>query len=83
MAKAVRKIALSRWRDIPFVKLVLGQADVRKIKANVSVEELAEDIVGASCRASMYVLSSIPKARKPACSKCRRAAAATRRRPSR
>src|SRR4051794_28718982 len=38
------KIVLSASRDIPLNKLVLSQANVRRIKAGVSVEELAEDI---------------------------------------
>ncbi|CAH1649565.1 Chromosome partitioning protein, ParB family [Hyphomicrobiales bacterium] len=41
---AAKKLTLSRSRDIPFDRLVLSQANVRKIKAGVSVEELAEDI---------------------------------------
>ena len=44
MTKAVQKITLSSSRDIPFDKLVLSQSNVRRIKAGVSVEELAEDI---------------------------------------
>jgi len=44
MTKAVQKITLSPSRDIPFDKLVLSQSNVRRIKAGVSVEELAEDI---------------------------------------
>ncbi|RWR09202.1 ParB/RepB/Spo0J family partition protein [Paenirhodobacter populi] len=44
MAKAVQKITLSRSCDIPFDRLVLSQANVRKIKADISIEELAEDI---------------------------------------
>lgn len=42
---AAKKITLSPSRDIPFDRLVLSQANVRRIKAGVSVEELAEDIV--------------------------------------
>ena len=38
------KINLSRSQDIPFNKLILSQANVRKIKAGISIEELAEDI---------------------------------------
>jgi len=38
------KIVLSASRDIPLNKLVLSQANVPRIKAGVSVEELAEDI---------------------------------------
>src|SRR3984893_17826093 len=44
MATAVRKITLSASRDIPFNKLVLSQSNVRRVKAGVSIEELAEDI---------------------------------------
>ncbi|WP_066776293.1 ParB/RepB/Spo0J family partition protein [Sphingomonas sp. CCH5-D11] len=45
MATAVQKIAsLGDRRDIPFNKLVLSQANVRKVKAGVSIGELAEDI---------------------------------------
>ena len=43
MTKAVQKITLSPSRDIPFDKLVLSQSNVRRIKAGVSVKELAED----------------------------------------
>ncbi|PWC35014.1 hypothetical protein TSO221_30525 [Azospirillum sp. TSO22-1] len=41
---ATPKIVLSPSRDIPFNKLVLSQANVRKVKAGVSIEDLAEDI---------------------------------------
>ncbi len=45
MATAVQKIAsLGERRDIPFNKLILSQANVRKIKRGISVPELAEDI---------------------------------------
>uniref|UniRef100_Q11FU1 ParB-like nuclease n=1 Tax=Chelativorans sp. (strain BNC1) TaxID=266779 RepID=Q11FU1_CHESB len=46
MATAKKKptITLSRSRDIPFNQLVLSQANVRRIKAGISIEELAEDI---------------------------------------
>jgi len=40
----VQKITLSPSRDIPFNKLVLSQANVRRVKAGISIEELAEDI---------------------------------------
>ena len=43
MATAVQKITLSSSRDIPFNKLVLSQSNVRRVKAGISVEELAED----------------------------------------
>jgi ParB family chromosome partitioning protein len=44
MAKAVQKIKLSPSCDIPFNKLVLSQSNVRRIKAGISIEDLAEDI---------------------------------------
>ena len=44
MANAAKKITLSSSRDIPFNKLVLSQSNVRRVKAGVSIEELAEDI---------------------------------------
>jgi ParB family transcriptional regulator, chromosome partitioning protein len=44
MATTVQKITLSPSRDIPFNKLLLSQSNVRRVKAGVSVEELAEDI---------------------------------------
>ncbi|WP_421871930.1 ParB/RepB/Spo0J family partition protein [Nitratireductor rhodophyticola] len=46
MATAKKKptITLSLSRDIPFNQLVLSQSNVRRIKAGISVEELAEDI---------------------------------------
>jgi hypothetical protein len=42
MAKTVQKITLSLSRDIPFNKLVLSQSNVRRVKAGVSIEDLAE-----------------------------------------
>jgi ParB family transcriptional regulator, chromosome partitioning protein len=44
MATKPTKITLSASRDIPFNKLVLSQSNVRRIKAGVSIEDLAEDI---------------------------------------
>src|ERR1700751_5815475 len=41
---SVQKITLSTSRDIPFNKLVLSQSNVRRVKAGVSIEELADDI---------------------------------------
>lgn len=38
------KIALSGSRDIPFDQLVLSQANVRRVKAGVSIDALAADI---------------------------------------
>jgi ParB family transcriptional regulator, chromosome partitioning protein len=55
MAKAVQNITLSPSRDIPFDKLVLSQFNVRRIKAGVSVEELAEDIARRGLLQSLNV----------------------------
>ena len=50
-----KKITLSASRDIPFTKLVLSQANVRKVKAGVSIEELAEDIARRTLLSSITV----------------------------
>ncbi len=55
MTKAVQKITLSPSRDVPFDKLVLSQSNVRRIKAGVSVEELAEDIARRGLLQSLSV----------------------------
>ncbi len=44
MATAVQKIILSSSRDIPFNKLVLSQSNVRRVKAGISIEDLAASI---------------------------------------
>ncbi len=55
MAKSAQKVTLSPSRDIPFDKLVLSQSNVRRIKAGVSVEELAEDIARRGLLQSLSV----------------------------
>ena len=50
-----QKITLSASRDIPFNKLVLSQSNVRRIKAGVSIEELAEDIARRTLLSSITV----------------------------
>jgi ParB-like chromosome segregation protein Spo0J len=55
MAKSQPKITLSESRDIPFDKLVLSQSNVRRIKAGVSIEELAEDIARRTLLQSLTV----------------------------
>src|SRR3954464_5840940 len=49
------QIVLSASRDIPLNKLVLSQANVRRIKAGVSVDELAEDIARRGLLQSLSV----------------------------
>jgi ParB family chromosome partitioning protein len=55
MASAIQKITLSSSRDIPFNKLVLSQSNVRRVKAGVSVEELAESIARRGLIQSLHV----------------------------
>ena len=55
MAKSAKKVTLSQSRDIPFNCLVLSQANVRRIKAGVSIEELAQDIARRTLLQSLTV----------------------------
>jgi len=55
MAIAVQKITLASSRDIPFNKLVLSQSNVRRIKAGVSVDELAGSIARRGLIQSLHV----------------------------
>src|SRR6478735_2063934 len=55
MTIAVQKITLSSSRDIPFNKLVLGQSNVRRIKAGVSIDDLAASIVRRGLIQSLHV----------------------------
>jgi ParB family chromosome partitioning protein len=52
---SVQKITLSASRDISFDKLVLSQANVRRIVDSVSIEELAEDIARRTLLQSLNV----------------------------
>ncbi|OYV65125.1 MAG: DNA-binding protein, partial [Acidiphilium sp. 21-66-27] len=52
---ATHKIVLNPSRDIPFNKLVLSQANVRRVKAGVSIEALAESITRRSLLQSLSV----------------------------
>jgi ParB family chromosome partitioning protein len=55
MAKSQPKITLSESRGIPLDKLVLSQSNVRRVKAGVSIEELAEDIARRTLLQSLTV----------------------------
>ena len=55
MTQAQSKITLSSTRDIPLNKLVLSQSNVRRIKAGVAIEELAEDIARRTLLQSLTV----------------------------
>src|SRR3979411_1655736 len=59
MATAVQKIKLSPSRDIPFNKLVLSQSNVRRVKAGVSIEQLAESIALRTLLQSLNVRSVV------------------------
>ena len=52
---SAKKLVLSSSRDIPFNLLVLSQSNVRRIKAGVSIEELAEDIARRTLLQSITV----------------------------
>src|SRR3546814_3489506 len=56
MATAVQKIVLSSSRDIPFNKLVLSQSNVRRVKAGVSIEDLAVSIARRGLIQSLSVM---------------------------
>src|SRR5260370_24050889 len=51
----VQKITLSASRDIPCNKLVLSKSNVRRVKAGVSIEDLAEDIARRTSLQSLSV----------------------------
>jgi ParB family chromosome partitioning protein len=55
MATANPKIILSRSQEISFYKLVLSQANVRRVKAAISIEDLAEDIANRTQLQSLCV----------------------------
>jgi hypothetical protein len=55
MASAVQKIKLSPSRDIPFNKQVSSQSNVRRVKAGVSIEQLAESIAQRTLLQSLSV----------------------------
>src|SRR5882672_497194 len=50
-----QKITLSSSRDIPLNKLVLSQSNVRRVKAGISVEELAADVARRGLLQSLNV----------------------------
>jgi ParB family chromosome partitioning protein len=59
MAQAIQKITLSAARDIPFNKLILSQQNVRKVKAGVSIEDLAQDIAHRGLLSSLNVRAEL------------------------
>jgi ParB family chromosome partitioning protein len=63
LASAVQKIKLSPSRDIPFNKLVLSQSNVRRVKAGVSIEQLAESIAERTLLQSLNVRAVVDAGR--------------------
>ncbi len=59
MAQATQKISLNAAREIPFNKLILSQKNVRKTKAGISIEELAEDIERRGLLTSLSVRAEL------------------------
>ena len=55
MPQSVQKITLSSSRDIPFNKLLLSACNVRRVKAGVSIEQLADDIARRTLLQSVTV----------------------------
>src|SRR5271166_2270692 len=55
MAQATPKISLSVSRDIPFNRLKLSGDNVRRTKADVSIEQLADDIARRTLLQSLTV----------------------------
>jgi len=55
MTRTQPTVVLSQSQDIPFNKLVLSQANVRRIKTGLSIEELAEDIARRGLLQSLSV----------------------------
>jgi ParB family chromosome partitioning protein len=51
----MQKITLAPSRDIPFHNLVLSQSNVRRVKAGISVDELAESIARRGLIQSLHV----------------------------
>ena len=61
----VQKIALASSRDIPFNKLVLSQANVRRVKAGVDLAELAKDIARRGLLQGLSVRAVVDAAGNP------------------
>ena len=54
-SKSLPKLVLSSSRDIPFSQLVLSQKNVRRVKAGLSIEDLADDIYHRTLLQSLNV----------------------------
>ena len=59
MTKTLPKLVLSSSRDIPFFQLVLSQKNVRRVKAGLSIEDLADDIYHRTLLQSLNVRAMV------------------------
>ena len=59
MTKSLPKLVLSSSRDIPFFQLVLSQKNVRRVKAGLSIEDLAADIYHRTLLQSLNVRAKV------------------------
>jgi ParB family chromosome partitioning protein len=59
MTKPLPKLVLSASRDIPFNQLVLSQKNVRRVKAGLSIEDLADDIYRRTLLQSLNVRAEL------------------------
>lgn len=62
MAKQPPKITLSPSRDIPLDRLFLSQSNVRRVKAGVSIDALADDIARRTLLQSLNVRPELDEA---------------------
>jgi ParB family chromosome partitioning protein len=67
MANATKKIALASARDMSLDKLSCSQANVRRIKADISVEEPAESIDHRGLIQSLHVRRAHSETRLTVC----------------
>lgn len=65
MTKPLPKLVLSSSRDIPFDQLVLSQKNVRRVKAGLSIEDLAEDIYRRTLLQSLNVREMVDETGAP------------------
>ncbi|MBR2686287.1 MAG: ParB N-terminal domain-containing protein [Aquamicrobium sp.] len=65
MAAGNKKITLSSARDIPFDKLVLSQSNVRRIKAGISIDDLAASIARRGLIQSLSVTAVVDDQGQP------------------
>ncbi len=65
MTKSLPKLVLSSSRDIPFNQLALSQKNVRRVKAGLSIEDLADDIYHRTLLQSLNVRAMLDEDGNP------------------